>query len=670
MKRGKVFIKGYYGFGDNIFLYPFIREACKQYKTVYLQTYFPFLYESIPNIKFVKPQRRTTLRTCEQSIANYPESFWSGRPSGIRELTIPYYLTEFRKGNSLIKSFNQGIPIKDKKIDFTLPIQPEWINKAKGVLAQIKTKKKICLIKPPSDRNDWRNSARVPNGKYFQHLINKYKDDYYFITLANRNIETNVYQLQNIDLRFEYGELDLPTIAGLASLSDMIIAYNCFLFPLGVAVKTKTCVINGGYSDPNMYVDYERMDLSKLKIITPTPCCTCLNRSHKCNKHIDISYLESEFENLLYDNQSNQLPEKDKQNMLICRMRATNSSKIAHNYLIKKHFNIFTVDHTSVSNYTTYGNLFKASYRFPSVGDICRPVVDEKKEREIYKFCKEILTKHSINLVLNAQPLHPLNEIMKKACNDLGIKVINSETFFDGKWHFDWKGCQYVSNNEIYDFVDHYTKNTKMPMLLPQTTRQFQPKPITRQEFFNKYKLDPYGKYIVILGQLMWDMSVKQTVNPEIKTYEQYIDLILTSNPDITFIFKPHPLYMRRIYELKFIKKYPNVIFVNESLETLFNIFDYFTSFSSTTVFEGLIKNKRFATIGFHFCNNDQLVFQLRVNHKARNLYDRLKTLRINPHTRERYVRFICNYYAIDLSSPKLYYRLTMPSEEYFQLDL
>ncbi|MBN1467712.1 MAG: hypothetical protein JW924_03220 [Fusobacteriaceae bacterium] len=670
MKRGQVFIKGYYGFGDNIFLYPFIKEACKNYKTVYFQTCFPFLFDSLPNIKFVKSPRKTTLRTCEGSLESYPEDFWADRPADVRELHIPYYLTEFKHGQNLIRSFNTGIPISDEKINFDLPLKPEWINNAKKVLSEIKTDKKICLIKPPSDRIDWRNSARVPKGEYFQHLIDKYKDEFFFITVANRNIETKVYNLQNIDLRFEYGELDLTTIIAFASLVDAIIAYNCFFFPLGIAVKTKTFIINGGYTDPNMYVDNERMDLSQLRIVTPMPCCTCQSRNHKCNKEIDLEYLDSQFESLYLEVKIEE--STPKQNLLICRMRAKNCVKIAKNPLIKKHFNIFTVDHTPTHQYLTYGNLFKASYQLPSVGDICRPQVDDRKYREIYKFCKDLLQRHEINLVINAQPLHPHNKILTEVCNHLGIKIINSESFFDDKWLFDWVGCQYVCPNEIYEYVDKFAYPSKTPIELPQTSRQDQPNPISGAEFFNKYKLNSNGKYIVLLGQLMWDMSVKKTVNPEIKIYEEYIDLVINSNPNVTFIFKPHPLYFKggKIFEMKFIKKYPNVVFVNESLETLFNLFDYFTSFSSTTIFEGIIRNKKFATIGFHFCNHDDLVLQLRINHKAQNLYDRLKNFRINPQTRNRYIKFICNYYGLNLFSPKLYYRLTMSSEDYFKLEL
>jgi len=157
---------------------------------------------------------------------------------------------------NLIQSFSKGIPIPEDKIDFTIPINAKCIKKAKEIINDLNPNKKICIIKTPSDRNDWKNPARMPKVEYFQYLIDKYKDNYHFISIGNKQIELVYEELKNIDMRFEFGELDLPTIMGLVSLADMVITYNCFLFPLGIATHTKTLVINGGYSNPEMYIDF------------------------------------------------------------------------------------------------------------------------------------------------------------------------------------------------------------------------------------------------------------------------------------------------------------------------------------------------------------------------------------------------------------------------------
>lgn len=666
MKKNSVFIKSYYGFGDNIWIYPFIKEACIQHKEVYLETFFPFIFHALPNIKFVKPIGGRTLRTCNEIARSYPESFWTSKPIDIETLRFPYYLSEFRKNKNLVQCFNEGINISTKKIDYTLPLKNEWIENAKQILNNINTNKKICLIKLPSDRRDWKNSARIPKPEYFQYLINKYKDEYYFISIGNRKTEIYIKDLDNIDLRFENEELSLTTIMGLTSLTDMIITYNCFFYPLGLSLKTKTFVISGGYTDPKMYTDFDRVDTKYLKVINPNNQCMCINRVHYCPKDIDLNYLDEKFQELsrLYHPR----PKYQKiYNILICRMRAERAYKMATNPYLKNKFKFFTVDHSSVAQYKQY-NLFEECYKFPKINDILRPNIDDEKRQEIYNFCKKMLTKHNINIVLNAQPLHPYNGIMRQVCKELKIEHFNTETFCDDKWVFDKIGCQYTFPNEIYKYVNKLPLLKNIPLDLPKNTRQPQPSTITKEVFFKKYGLNKEDKYIVFLGQLLWDMSIKVSANIFTKTYEKFVDLVLKSNPNIKFIVKHHPLYIRtgRYKEVSFFKNYPNVIIVNESIDTLFNIFNNFVSFSSTTILEGIIRNKKFATMGFHFCNNDDLVIQLKNNSRAEYLYKQLENFNINFITREHYLRFICNYYTIDLSSQKLYDRLTMSSDKYF----
>ena len=672
--RSSVFIKSYAGYGDNIWLYPFIKQACKKYSKVYLETAYPFLYHALPNIEFVKPSSCSTLKTCQRYIKSYSRDFWAKTTSSAKHINIPYYLSEIKKGISLMKNFNSVIPIDSEKIDFSLPVRPEWLKEAKNIIKELDLKnKKLCIIKPPADRKDWKNTARIPKPEYFQFLIDSFKDEYYFITIGNQNIDVYIDELKNIDKRFDRGELSLTTIIGLVSLADMIITYNCFFFPLGLSVNTKTLVINGGYTDPNLYVDKDLMDLSNVRIVTPEPCCTCVDRTHKCNKEISTNLLYKRFvelKNSISDNYTSSTIVQPKKNLLISRMRAERCHKIATNPLIKENFNIYTIDHT-MRNYNLYKSDFESSFDFVTINDICRPSLTQEQEQKIYNQCEYLLNKFEIDLVLNAQPLHPYNEIMQKACKAKGIRAINTETFCDDKWLFDDVGCQYVCPNEIYQYVSKIPISGDISIDYPKSTRQPQKDIIDRETFFRKYNLNENSKYIVLLGQLMWDMSVKKTVNPEIQDYPSYVSFVLKNNPDTTFIVKHHPIYYTsgRIHEMDFLKGYPNVIVIeNENIETLFNIFDNFTSFSSTTTFEGIIRNKKFATIGFHYCNNDDLVLQLRTSDKVKNLYNQLNKFQIKNTTKNRYMRFICNYYTIDLSSEKLFYRLTLPNEQYFSL--
>ena len=78
---------------------------------------------------------------------------------------------------------------------------------------------------------------------------------------------------------------------------------------------------------------------------------------------------------------------------------------------------------------------------------------------------------------------------------------------------------------------------------------------------------------------------------------------------------------------------------------------------------------KKFATMGFHFCNNDNLVLQIRKNYKAEDLIFKLNGQKVDEAALQRYLNFIFNYYMIDLESEQLYHRLTKSSEEYFSMN-
>ena len=153
-------------------------------------------------------------------------------------------------------------------------------------------------------------------------------------------------------------------------------------------------------------------------------------------------------------------------------------------------------------------------------------------------------------------------------------------------------------------------------------------------------------------------MSLKYSKNPDIKTFEDYIRALSLNNPDTNFLLKIHPNYKtewaNRIEEMDFIKAYPNITVIDESLSTLFSAFELFTAFSSTTIFEGIMEKRKFATVGYHFCDNDGLVLQLKSMEDFKDLLNRLKSFRINEALRKKYIHFICNHYTIPLDSDRV----------------
>lgn len=652
----KACCKLYFGMGDCVNQVPFVKKLTQDYDEVYLQTYFPFLFSHLPNVKFVLPPQKTPLQTCQEQMKKYRHLYidWI-QTLGMDIIEFPYYLQEFRNGKTLVESFNSAVPVSDELLNEPLFVPKEDILRAKNLLSKLDQGKKFCIVRPPANRKDWDCSARIPEAKYFQYIIDKYKDYFTFISIGNKKNDVFKGHLAKIDYRFENGELDLLLIVALTKCVDFILTYNCFLFPLGVKNYTKTLVLNGGFSDPWDYVDKKRMKLDHLQVVNPDPFEKSLNLTKPCNKNInyfDLDYAMSKLFGL-----------GKKKNLLVSRIRHTRCSKLLQNPFIKDNFNLYTVDHTGLFDYKEKG--FVKSYQFPSVGNVCEPQMTEQLEKQIETLCKKIITDNKIDVVINAQPLHPYNVIMNKVCKEQKIDVFNYETFFDDKFVLDRVGSQYTTNNEINQFVEQIKIPENAVINFPKLSREKQPDFLNVQQVYSKYHLSFEKNYIVMFGQLLWDYSLQEKFLPQFSAKAWY-KKIFRENPETTFLFKIHPKINATHPHMSFLSTHENVIIVNESLDTLFNAFDCFASFSSHCILEGLFQQKKFATGGYHYVNHPELVYQLTEEDKFKDLYNKLQDFNINDKLLQRYLYFICNLYTCDSTSYDIFKRLTLSSEEYF----
>lgn len=599
-----VFLEGYAGAGDNIWQRPFIKEYAKKVKNFYLMTYFPFFYWDIPNIKFVKPPH-LKFKSAIKSM-NRGDYKWVDKPR-VNEISKPSYWAGFKAGKSIATQFEQSWDIKGK--DFTMPVKPEWESDAKKIIKGFKTKKKICVIHFPTKRKEWQCPARDPKPEYLQMIIDKYKDKYYFVSLADIPNEEFYVTPRGVDKAFHHGELTLEQILGLVKLSDLVITGNCYLLPFALVMGAKIFSLWGGCQKPELFLS--GWDLSNTTVVHPEPFCNCLNPSHDCNKEIPKEKIISAFEN--------QGKKKALKKILFYKIGPRYHKPIRDNKSLQ-------------------------SYQVEIIN----------KEIDIKQYVKD----NHVDLIITTH--YPPEDIKK-----LGIDYLFCEAFLDGDKVFDRKGYHYTPKNEIKKYVD---KVRIKDIDIPKKSKIEQPVEVSKDEFFKKYNLNKNDKYIVILGQELGDKSLIHSHSKTIKTYYDYIGQLATENPEVKFIFKPHPVYStikkNLAGDMDFIDKYSNIIKVNESIHSLFNIFDKFTAFSSTTIFEGLLKDKKFATIGYHFCDDPKIVLRPR---ELKGLYRKLARFKIDRMTRTKYLNFILNYYRIDLGSPKLLNRIEKTSDEYFK---
>lgn len=306
-------IDGPYGFGDTFYLRSLIRHLAKKHRNIYVRTTLPEAFWDLRNVKCVRPdynKMRTQQEHIELIDKGNGSGKWSKRPKGkafcswqalIQPWTIDKngYKSLGKRGNESTSQFIENeYSIGD--YDFSFPVKREWLQDAKVVLDSLNTKgKKVCIIRQPTHRKEWNCSSRNPKNEHFQILINKHKDDYFYISIAHNKEGEEWFEteLKGIDKRFDKGELPLTTIFGLIKLSDMMITYPGFFSVVAAAVRSKCFCMFGGCTGPEV-IFHTNMGLDNFEFIAPDPFCHCMLMEHDCYKEIPEGVIFQKFAQL------------------------------------------------------------------------------------------------------------------------------------------------------------------------------------------------------------------------------------------------------------------------------------------------------------------------------------------------------------------------------------
>ncbi|MCK9598021.1 MAG: hypothetical protein M0R06_03205 [Sphaerochaeta sp.] len=298
LATGEAYFNGCLGFGDGFYQRPILRALAPHYATLYIQTTCPDLYWDIPNIKFLLPGS-VRLRTQAKYLASLPKSTFTSLPAGVPSLGWRYQW-DLASGENHVESLRQrsGVPLD--QFDFTFPVKPEWILAAREVMAKFDMKgKRLCIVRPSTIRKEWFNASRNPKAVNLQRLIDRYKDEYFYLGFADLepDVEWLDGELQGIDAAFLNGELPLTTIFGLIKLSDMVITGPTWVMVASIAERVKCFTVFGGCAKPERIVDAS-MGLDRFGYVAPEPFCDCRRGDHACNKDIPAVKIIQRFEEL------------------------------------------------------------------------------------------------------------------------------------------------------------------------------------------------------------------------------------------------------------------------------------------------------------------------------------------------------------------------------------
>jgi hypothetical protein len=265
-KEKTVYVNGYLGFGDNISQRPFIKRLSKTHDRVYLETPLPELYFDIPNVAFVRP--KTNLRTQMKNVSASTCKFVE-RPTGVHEYDWRVMAASEPEPHNPHEFYARLV---GGSYDFKLPVRPQWIEAAYDALKPfpLRDKPKICLIKWPTVRKEWRVESRCPSVDAFQRAIDRVRKDHWIVSWNDLKDgeEWLVGEPKNVDIAFDHGELSFTTICGLSAISDLVICYPSVAMLLGIATRTKTLCLFGGHLGPKNLLS-PKMGLEQFSYIEP-----------------------------------------------------------------------------------------------------------------------------------------------------------------------------------------------------------------------------------------------------------------------------------------------------------------------------------------------------------------------------------------------------------------
>lgn len=313
-KLPPLFITGPYGFGDTIYLRSVVKSLSKRHQLLYLRTTLPEAFWDIDNVKFVRPNLNR-LRSQKQHILNLDKTggIWTSIPKNIDHRSWATFVPGWKHQNnssqavtinprgeeSTTRFFVNQFRLDD--FDFSFPVKQEWKEQARKIIDGLDLKgKKLCIVRQPTIHKDWACYTRNPQPQYFQALVDKYKNEYFFLSLANNKQGEEWFEdgsLEGINKKYDHGELAITTIFGLIKLADMVITPPDFFSVLAIAIRTKCLCIFGGCAKPNVIFD-ENMGLENFESAAPEPFCNCMRMEHDCNKHIPMDQIIQKFESL------------------------------------------------------------------------------------------------------------------------------------------------------------------------------------------------------------------------------------------------------------------------------------------------------------------------------------------------------------------------------------
>ena len=286
---------GHRGIGDTIHQRGPVKELICQGYEVYLETpgwvVFWDLLDKGLKLIHMPTGLHAQRRQIERERGTYS---WHQKPSKIAlSKRIYYNKAEIDRYGSIAQAMFPacGLPVPDKP-DFTLPVKPEWRERAKQLIATWPLNGKPLLIhRPNTIRPEWMARVRNPDPRAYDELFKILRETFFVVSVGflQGGVEWIEGPEQNADVKLHNGELATEDLIGLWAEANLVYSTAGFAPVMAQAVGTPSITVYGG-SECWQITERAGEHLVPSLGIDPDRPCTCFNIrcSRNCNKQISI----------------------------------------------------------------------------------------------------------------------------------------------------------------------------------------------------------------------------------------------------------------------------------------------------------------------------------------------------------------------------------------------
>lgn len=297
MTKPPLHFVGMYGIGDCVHQRDVVKLLMRHYD-VWLETCHVWVYHDLIEQGLKLILRPTSLWMHAQNIEReqrlHPGLYRKVQevPRGAHQIRNWYHKHQIDVHGSIVETMRAVSGLPAGPVDFRLPLKPEWVDRAREIVAKIRgdDPRPLMIYRPVVLRREWDGKLRNPDPVAYEQLYLPWRRNFFVLSLASlkKDVEWIVGREQPADYKIHDGSLDMWIMTALVQQADVVFC-NAGMAPvLAQAVGTPNVVVYGG-RESFRTTQRAGAHLAPTLGVDPINPCDCHSHTHQCDKTIDVA---------------------------------------------------------------------------------------------------------------------------------------------------------------------------------------------------------------------------------------------------------------------------------------------------------------------------------------------------------------------------------------------